>query len=282
MKKLGVHRIFLHRAGIITPRAEDRLDFLCLFRSRIDGGRNAFRYSGFVLPCRGIYHLCNGLSLLRFALGLICRVDHRLFQCGIQHRIPHLRQKLRELLLRLIPRGLQLFEGFQCAILAAKFRQQLIQLRADLCCKFGRSLVSGQFPAFADRLDRGIVRILGHMVKQLCVEFLCLCRKPVRVGSLRKQRVKRLKNISGQCRKAVQLGRSLLLDGFHAFIVLTQIAVNAILQFRTLQNTIRFLCCGHSGILKIAPSGIQYALYSAKILLQRDTSCWEYTECFSS
>ena len=90
LKKLGVHRVFLHGTGIITPRAEDRLDFLCLFRSRIDGGRNAFRYSGFVLPCRGIYHLCNGLSLLRFALGLICRVDHRLFQRGILHRVPHL------------------------------------------------------------------------------------------------------------------------------------------------------------------------------------------------
>ena len=90
MKKLGVHRVFLHGTGIIAPRAEDRLDFLCLLRGRADSDSNTLRYSGFVLPCRGIYHLCNGLSLLRFALGLICRVDHRLFQRGILHRVPHL------------------------------------------------------------------------------------------------------------------------------------------------------------------------------------------------
>lgn len=189
LKKLGVHRVFLHLSGIITPRAEDYLNFLCLFRSRIDGGRNAFRYSGFVLPCCGIYHLCNGFGLLRFALGLICRVDHRLFQRGILHGVPHLLQKLRELLLRLIPCRLQLFKRFQRTVLAAEHWQQIIQLRADLCCKFGRSLVSGQFPAFADRLDREIVCILGHMVEQLCVEFLCLSRESVRVISFGKQRI---------------------------------------------------------------------------------------------
>ena len=219
------------------------------------------------MPCRGIYHLCNGLSLLRFALGLIRRVDHRLFQRRILHRIPHLLQKLRELLLRLISCRLQLFKGFQRTVLAAKLWQQIIQLRADLCRKLGRSLVSGQLPSFADRLDRWIVRVLDHMVKQLCVELLCFCCKPVCVGSLWKQRIERLKNISGQRREAVQLGRGLPLDGFQIFIIPTQIAVNAILQFRTLQNTVRLLCCGCPGILKIAPAGIHDVLYRAKVFL---------------
>ena len=110
-----------------------------------------------------------------------------LLQRGVLHRLPHLLQKLGEFLLRLIPCGLQLFKGFQCAILAAELRQKIIHLRADLCRKFGRSLVSGQLPPLADRLDRGIVRILGHMVEQLCVEFLCLCCETVRIGSLREQ-----------------------------------------------------------------------------------------------
>ena len=70
----------------------------------------------------------------------------------------------------------------------------------------------------------------------------------------------------------MQLGRSLLLDGFQIFIIPAQIVVNAVLQLGALQHTIRFLCCGYSGILKIAPAGIQHALYSAKILLQRDAS----------
>ena len=170
-------------------------------------------------------------------------------------------------MLRLIPRGLQLFKCFQRAVLAAKLRQQTIQLCTDLCRKLGRGLVGGQLPPLANRFDRGIVRVLGHMVEQLCVEFLCLSRKPVRVGSLRKQRVERLKNISGQCRKAVQLGCGLLLDGFQIFVIPAQIAINAVFQFRALQNTVRLLCCGRSGILKIAPAGIQYALYRAKIFL---------------
>ena len=245
---------------------------LCLFRSRIDGGRNTLRYSGFVLPCCGIYHLCNGLSLLRFAFSLICRVDHRLFQRGILHGIPHLLQKFGEFLLRLISRRLQLFKCFQRTVLAAKLRQQTVQLCADLCRKFGRSLVSGQLPSFANRLDRGIVRILNHMVEQLCVEFLRFCRKSVRVGSLWEQRVKRLKNISGQRGKAVQLGRSLLLDGFQIFIIPAQIAVNAVLQLGALQNTVCFLCCGCSSILKIAPARIQNALYGTKISFQSNHS----------
>ena len=90
MKKLGVHRVFLHGTGIIAPRAEDRLDFLCLFCGCADSGRNALTNDGFVLRCSDIHHFCNGLGLLRFALGLICRVDHRLLQRGILHRVPHL------------------------------------------------------------------------------------------------------------------------------------------------------------------------------------------------
>jgi len=187
LKQLGVHRVFLHLSGIITPRAEDCLDFRCPFRSRADCGRNALTNDGFVLRCSNIHHFCNSLSLPRFALGLIRRVDHRLFQRRILHRIPHLLQKLRELLLRLISCRLQFFKRFQRTVLAAKLRQQLIQLRADPCRKLGCSLVGGQFPAFADRLDRRIVRILGHMVEQLCVEFLCLCCETVRIGSLREQ-----------------------------------------------------------------------------------------------
>ena len=105
------------------------------------------------------------------------------------------------------------------------------------------------------------------MVKQLCVEFLCLSRKPVRIGSLREQRVERLKNISGQRGEAVQLGRSLLLDGLQIFIILAQIAVNTVLQLGALQNAIRFLCCGYSGILKIAPAGIHDVLYGTKVFL---------------
>ena len=98
-------------------------------------------------------------------------------------------QKLRELLLCLIPRCLQLFKRLQRTVLAAKLRQQIIQLRADLCRKLGRSLVSRQLPSLADRLDRGIVRILGHMVEQLRVEFLRLCRESVRGISFGKQRI---------------------------------------------------------------------------------------------
>ena len=187
MKKLGVHRVFLHRAGIIAPRAEDHLDFLRFFRGRADSGRNALTNDGFVLRCSHIHHFCNGLGLLRFAFSLIRSVDHRLFQRGILHRIPHLLQKLHELLLRLIPCNLQLFKRFQRIVLAAKLRQQIIQLRADPCRKLGCGLVGGQLPPFADRLDRGIVRILGHMIEQLCVEFLCLCCETVRIGSLREQ-----------------------------------------------------------------------------------------------
>ena len=267
MKKLSVHRIFLHLSGIIAPRAEDCLDFLCLFRGRADGGRNALTNDGFVLCCSDLHHFCNGFGLLRFAFRLICRVDHRLFQCGILHRIPHLLQKLCEFLLCLIPRGLQLFKRFQRAVLAAKLRQQFIQLCADLCRKLGRGLVGGQLPPLADRLDRRIVCILSHMVKQLRVEFLCLSRKSVCVGSLWEQRVKRLKNISGQRGKAVQLRRGLLLDGFHALIAFAQITINAVLQLGALQNTIRFLCRGCPGILKIAPAGIHDVLYGTKVFL---------------
>ena len=187
MKKLGVCRVFLHCAGVIAPRAENRLDFLCLFRGCADGGRNALGYSGFVLPRRGIYHFCNGFGLLRFALGLICRVDHCLLQRGVLHGIPHLLQKFRELLLCLIPRRLQLFKRYQRTVLAAEFWQQIVQLCADFCRKLGCSLVSGQLPSLADRLDCGIVRVLGHMIEQLCVEFLRFCRKSVRVGSLWEQ-----------------------------------------------------------------------------------------------
>ena len=222
---------------------------------------------GFVLRCSDIHHFCNGLGLLRFAFSLIRRGDHRLFQRRILHRIPHLLQKLHELLLRLIPCNLQLFKRFQRTVLAAKLWQQIIQLRADPRRKLGRSLISGQFPTFADRLDRGIVRILSHMVKQLCVELLCLCCKPVCVGSLWKQRIERLKNISGQCRKAVQLRRGLLLDSLQILIIFAQIAVNAVLQLGALQHTIRFLCRGRSGILEIAPAGIHDVLYRAKIFL---------------
>ena len=189
MKKFGVHRVFLHLSGIITPRAEDCLDFRCPFRSRADCGRNALTNDGFVLRCSNIHHFCNSLSLPRFALGLIRRVDHRLFQRGVLHRIPHLLPKLCKLLLRLISCSLQLFKRFQCTVLAAKLRQQIIQLRADLCRKLGRSLVSRQLPSLADRLDRGIVRILGHMVEQLRVEFLRLCRESVRGISFGKQRI---------------------------------------------------------------------------------------------
>ena len=82
------------------------MNFLCLFRGCADGGRNALTYGIFVLPCRDIHHFCNGFDLPRFAFGLIRRVDHRLLQCGILHGIPHLLQKLRELLPRLIPRSL--------------------------------------------------------------------------------------------------------------------------------------------------------------------------------
>ena len=52
------------------------MNFLCLFRGRADGGRNTLGYSGFVLPCRGIHHFCNGFGLLRLAFSLIRRVDH--------------------------------------------------------------------------------------------------------------------------------------------------------------------------------------------------------------
>ena len=267
MKKLGVHRIFLHGTGIIAPRAEDHLDFLRFFRGRADSGRNALTNDGFVLRCSDIHHFCNGLGLLRFALGLICRVDHCLLQRGILHGISHLLQTLCKFLLRLIPRRLQLFKRFQRTVFAAELRQQFIQLCADLCRKLGRGLIGGQLPALADRLDRGIVRILGHMVEQLRVEFLCLCCKSVRVGSLRKQRIERLENVSGQCGEAVQLRCGLLLDGFHALIVFAQITINAILQLGALQNTIRFLCRRCPGILKIAPTGIHDILYRAKVFL---------------
>ena len=189
MKKFGVHRVFLHLSGIITPRAEDYLNFLCLFCGCADSGRNTLGYSGFVLPRCGIHHFCNGFGLLRFAFRLIRRVDHCLLQRGVLHRIPHLLPKLCKLLLRLISCSLQLFKRFQCTVLAAKLRQQIIQLRADLCRKLGRSLVSRQLPSLADRLDRGIVRILGHMVEQLRVEFLRLCRESVRGISFGKQRI---------------------------------------------------------------------------------------------
>jgi len=72
--------------------------------------------------------------------------------------------------------------------------------------------------------------------------------------------------------KLVQLRYGFLLDGFQIFIIPAQIAINAVLQFGALQNTICFLCCGCPGILKIAPAGIQNALYGAKISFQRDTS----------
>ena len=167
---------------------------------------------------------------------------------------------------------MQLFKRFQRTILAAELWQQIIQLRADFCRKLGCGFVGGQLPTFADRLDCGIVRILGHMVEQLRIEFLRLSRKPVNVSTLREQRVKRLKNISGQCRKAVHLRRGLLLDSFQILIILAQIAVNAVFQLGALQHTIRFLCRGRSGILKIAPAGIQYALYGTKISFQSKPS----------
>ena len=110
------------------------------------------------------------------------------------------------------------------------------------------------------------------MVEQLCVELLCFCCKPVCVGSLWKQRIERLKNISGQCRKAVQLRCGFLLDVLYVLVVPTQIAVNTVFQLGALQHTVCFLCCGCSGILKIAPAGIQYALYGTKILFQSKPS----------
>ena len=51
------------------------------------------------------------------------------------------------------------------------------------------------------------------------------------------------------------------------FVIPAQIAINAVFQFRALQHTIRFLCCGYSGILKIAPTGIHDILYRAKVFL---------------
>ena len=66
----------------------------------------------------------------------------------------------------------------------------------------------------------------------------------------------------------MQLRYGFLLDGFQIFIIPAQIAINAVLQFGALQNTICFLCCGCPGILKIAPAGIQNALYGAKIFVQ--------------
>ena len=61
-------------------------------------------------------------------------------------------------------------------------------------------------------------------------------------------------------------------DGFQILIIPAQIAVNAVFQLGALQNTVCFLRCGRSGILKIAPAGIQYALYGAKISFQLKTS----------
>ena len=51
------------------------------------------------------------------------------------------------------------------------------------------------------------------------------------------------------------------------FVIPAQIAINAVFQFRALQNTVRFLCCGRSGILKIAPAGIHDVLYGTKVFL---------------
>ena len=70
----------------------------------------------------------------------------------------------------------------------------------------------------------------------------------------------------------MQLRYSFLLDGFQILIIPAQIAVDAVFQFGALQHTIRFLCCGYSGILKIAPSRIQYTLYGTKISFQSKSS----------
>ena len=56
----------------------------------------------------------------------------------------------------------------------------------------------------------------------------------------------------------MQLRYGFLLDGFQIFIIPAQIAINAVLQFGALQNTICFLCCGCPGILKIAPAVRKY------------------------
>ena len=65
----------------------------------------------------------------------------------------------------------------------------------------------------------------------------------------------------------MQLRCCLLLDSLQVLIILAQIVVDAVLQLGALQNTIRFLCCWHSGILKIAPAGIHDVLYGTKVFL---------------
>ena len=108
----GVDRVPLQISGIITPGGDNVLDLLCLFGGGADclrdrGGDRILVFSGI-----GIDHFPNRRDLPLLAFRFIGSGDHLLLQLRIRLLAPlHPLQKLRQLLLGLCCRILQLLQG---------------------------------------------------------------------------------------------------------------------------------------------------------------------------
>ena len=168
----GVDLVPLQISGIITPGGDNVLYLLRLF----GGGANCLRDHGgdriLVFSGIGIDHFPNRRDLPLLAFRFIGSGDHLLLQLRIRLLTPlHPLQKLRQFLLGLVCRILQLLQGVQRVFFAADASQKLVQLICCLCDKFTRRLISGQLPALADRFQRGKILALGNVIQNRRVEL---------------------------------------------------------------------------------------------------------------